>query len=100
MKETGRQDKEAIKVLRLQKKLTFYQVGGLREELLAAGPGKLILDLSQVEECDAAGIQLLLSLSKGPGRTEKPILVGNLSGQVESSMAALGIAPRQERTGE
>jgi anti-anti-sigma factor len=49
------------------------------------------LDLSQIESCDAAGIQLLLALGKSAEAAGKPLVVVAASDAFTSNSADLGI---------
>ena len=50
------------------------------------------LDLSQIESCDAAGIQLLIALEKSAKAAGKPFIVVAASDAFTSTSADLGIA--------
>jgi anti-anti-sigma regulatory factor len=73
--------------------LSVYEVGSLRDELL----GYLIendgleLDLSKVSECDAAGIQFLISAQKTFDVAGKKLTLREVSGAVKETAIGTGI---------
>jgi anti-anti-sigma regulatory factor len=73
--------------------LDLYAVESARAELLAciAPRPALVLDLSGVSACDAAGWQLLLSLRKTAITGGKPFSMPAISPAVEESRILLGI---------
>ncbi|MDA8164033.1 MAG: STAS domain-containing protein [Desulfobacteraceae bacterium] len=87
------QEKKPLDEVTIQpRKLTIYEVTGLRKELLAGAALGIALDLGQVEECDAAGLQLLVSLRKASQQEEKPgVRMANPSDSVKAGLLALGI---------
>jgi anti-anti-sigma factor len=52
---------------------------------------RLALDLSAVEYCDAAGLQLLLAAEKTAAHLHKPFALNAVSEAVTNSAAALGL---------
>ncbi len=82
--------KETEKITRLdiEDSITIYDVISLRERILAALEGSegIELDLSNVKECDTAGIQLLYSLKMSIQRLNRKLIVRGLSDCVKTSL--------------
>lgn len=81
-------------VLRIQGTLSIGETAELREALchaLAETPS-LVVDLSAVDGCDTAGLQLLCSARKTADSARRVRLVG-LSGAIAEMAAALGLDP-------
>ena len=90
--------------LSLPEELTIYTIGQLRAGWLqwlaesvpaAAGTtdeGELRLDARAVAEVDAAGVQLLLSLSRSLARQHRSLRLVEPSRALASACAGLGVA--------
>jgi anti-anti-sigma regulatory factor len=63
-------------------------------EYFRGGP-KFALDLSDVEECDTAALQLICSLRNSAGQAREPFQVIAASPAVLETCAALGLPPGQ-----
>jgi anti-anti-sigma factor len=61
----------------------------LRESL--AESGELTLDLTGVDGCDAAGVQLLLAVRRSAAQASKRLRLVGLEGGVAAAAAALGL---------
>lgn len=74
--------------------LTISNATALREILVEAyKTSKTIeLDLGNISNCDAAGIQMLYSLKKSCQRDEKNLNIKNISGAVEDAMNRMCIS--------
>ena len=79
--------------LALPEELTIYNVSSLREEILEllADKEDLILDGSQVQEIDAAGVQLLLSLEKTTFREDFTVQLTDITAEGEEILEAAGV---------
>lgn len=85
--------------LALPTELTIYTVGELRPILLdwLADPSldraaDCVLDATAVEQIDAAGVQLLMSLAASLAREQRPLRLVNASAPLTAACAALGVA--------
>ena len=82
--------------------LTIYTVGELKGQCLAwlgetsaegdAGGEHWPLDASAVDQIDAAGVQLLVSLSHTLSQQDQPLQLRNPSPVLAGACAALGLA--------
>jgi anti-anti-sigma regulatory factor len=81
------------KTLKLEGKLTIYEVGILREELLTSlnDAGVLEIDLMEVNECDTAGLQTLCSAKRTADQRDKKIVIAGIPMAVEAAMIKTGI---------
>jgi anti-anti-sigma factor len=79
------------------KSLDLYSVTDLRTPLLErlAGAGETIVDLSQVESCDCAGLQLLCAARKSARIAGKTLHIINLSSAIRTSMDSIGLDSRE-----
>jgi anti-anti-sigma factor len=74
--------------------LGIVDAAALREQLrqaLALGPGDLALDLSDVQACDSAGVQLLLSLRRSLAERGDALQLLNPAEPVRHALATLGL---------
>ncbi|MBU4261833.1 MAG: STAS domain-containing protein [Proteobacteria bacterium] len=87
--QLGKKEDAAYKI---EGDLTIYQVAELRERLLpfASGVNTVTVDLLGVAECDAAGLQLLVSLKKTAEEAGKQFLLMHLPDSVTELMRELG----------
>jgi anti-anti-sigma regulatory factor len=85
--------------LRLPRELTIYTVGETRHALmtwiaaLGEGAGHWRLDAAGVEEADAAGVQLLLALSRSASAVGATLHLDAPSDALCRASAQLGVAP-------
>ena len=56
------------------------------------GRAEMVLDLGQVDECDTAGLQLLLAARKSAAALGKPFRLTAVSAAVRETSEALGLA--------
>ncbi len=93
--EMETKDEQAI--LKVNGKMTVLKASALRDKLVECfdGYNGLTLDLQDVEECDAAGIQLICSIHKTAEIMEKPFSVANASKAVVESVVRAGLNPEK-----
>jgi ABC-type transporter Mla MlaB component len=85
--------------LALPRELTIYTVGELHPQWLgwlgdvraADGEGPCAVDAAAVEEADAAGVQLLLSLAHALQREQRPLQLHQPSTALAAACQALGL---------
>jgi len=73
---------------------SIVDAAALREQLREAlnlGPGDLALDLSGVESCDSAGVQLLLSLRRSLAARGDALHIARPADSVRHALATLGL---------
>lgn len=89
--------------LKIDAELIIHSAASLRQkllELLAQHPsGDCRIDLSAVEECDAIGLQLLISARKSAENLSSSFVIAAASPAVEEAAAAIGL-PLEEVTGK
>ncbi len=88
-------------LLKLAGSLDIGSAEELRKALqdsLSGGPA-LSLDLSELEGCDAAVLQLVCSACKTGERLSKPVRIQHLSPGVEAACAAIGLPTTELATG-
>ncbi len=75
--------------------LVIHEVSEIREKILQilTEEDALDLDLGGVTECDAAGIQMLISLIKYGKNRNKTISILNATDTVTKEMSELGFCP-------
>jgi anti-anti-sigma regulatory factor len=80
-------------VLALPRELTIYTVGELRPAWLdwLHGAGNQTVDATRVDEADAAGVQLLLSLAHALLADGRPLQLQNPSPALAAACTALGL---------
>lgn len=84
----------APNAISLSGELSIVDAAALREQLreaLALGPGDLALDLSGVEGCDSAGVQLLLALARSLAARGDALQLVRPSDPVRHALATLGL---------
>jgi anti-anti-sigma regulatory factor len=87
------EEKEDGKIrYKITEDLSIYEAAVLRETLLSClgSEGEVMLDLTGVTGCDAAGMQLLCAFQKSAARLEKPIRMIGLSPSMLDALAAAG----------
>ena len=83
------QDGNAI--LKIEGSLSIYEAADLREELLANVIGDLTLDLSEVDVCDTAGVQILVAAGKSADRAGKSFTAVGYSAGVKEAFGQVGL---------
>jgi len=88
---------ESEGVLKFSGTLDIYAVDAARDVLIqhVQNNPRLILDLSEVEECDVAGLQLLFSVRKTIESLCKSLEVKRVSQAIIDACAALGLGMDQ-----
>jgi anti-anti-sigma regulatory factor len=84
---------ESGQVLKIAGALGIGAGGELRNALrdFVCGSPRPIIDLSEVDVCDTAALQLLCSAGKTAERSGKPFELAGLSPAVRTTSAALGL---------
>jgi anti-anti-sigma factor len=79
--------------LKLEENLSIYNVKEIREKLVASleDADLLELDLTDVKECDTAGLQIICSAKKSAGCKLKKLVISGISKPVEEAMYKSGI---------
>jgi len=79
--------------LKLEGALVVADVASLKARILDAlkAGGPVVLDLGAVEECDTAGIQLLVASTRPASRDRPGVRIGPCSDAVRTTAARLGI---------
>lgn len=77
------------------KNLTIFHVADLRDKLLKtiSAEAKPVLDLRDLQECDVAGLQLLVSLIKTANDAGKELRLNNTPDCFRKTAAAVGLDP-------
>ena len=85
MKITKKEKKRKTEI-KIKGSLSIYEVSSLKEELLTClkSNKSLSLDLSEVSECDTAGIQILYSALRMTRETDKEFLITSIKGMPNS----------------
>ncbi len=91
--ETMKEEREGRTVLKLTGEITVYEVDDLRNELLdyLGNNDNPVFDLSELGECDTAGIQVLYSAKKTVIDQEKKFTVSGMSDAFRNSMDRIGL---------
>ncbi len=90
-----REHKDREAVLKIRGPLSVYEVAALRDEFLECFEkyDGLRLDLSEVDECDTAGVQLLYSARATVRDTGKHFDISDPSPSVIEAMTLVGLKP-------
>lgn len=82
-----------VEVYKIEGDLTVYRVAELREGILpfSSGANKITVDLQGVAECDAAGLQLLISLKKTVEEAGKEFLMMHSPNSVVELVREVGL---------
>ncbi len=93
--EKGKQGEKGNRALQIGPDLNIYKVTQLREEFMVglSGHEGLVLKLDEVETCDTAGIQLLLSARKTAINAGKAFQVKSSSSSVLKTLNDMGLDP-------
>ena len=91
------QDENGNTIMNLSESLCIYQAPYLRSELLnyIENHDCLIFNLNEVEECDAAGIQLMCSALKTATDSHKQFRIFAPSPVVLKTIADMGLKPEE-----
>ena len=91
MTSTCPEDKGSATV-RIGTSLSIYEVASIREELIShlQNHGKLILELDEVQVCDAAGFQLLYAIRKTADNVGKTVTIRDPSSAVLKTAKDIG----------
>lgn len=79
--------------LNIEGSLSIYEASALRDELLGClDTGENVeVALSNVTECDTAGVQLLVSARKAAGSSQRQLLITNIPKSVLDLLHSVGI---------
>lgn len=79
--------------LTLENKLTIYDVAELREKIISLqDTNELIkMDLSQVTECDTAGIQFLCAILRSVQEKKRTIVINKFSRAIHEAAEQIGL---------
>jgi anti-anti-sigma factor len=93
--EKNKKPGEKRALLRLDSSLTIYRADELKRKLmnLLKDCDLLELDIRDVNECDAAGLQLLCSAKKTVVEAGKKLIIAGSSKTIDDVMDRTGIAP-------
>ncbi|MBF0562169.1 MAG: STAS domain-containing protein [Alphaproteobacteria bacterium] len=88
--------KDSIQILRIEGTLGIADVAVLKTRMIEAllACHELILDLDAVEDCDTAGVQLLVASTRRSSQDGKVIRLGRCSDMVRTTIAKLGLRLR------
>lgn len=91
-----REDREEKALLRIQGDLTIFEIARLQAAMLETldEQGGLVLDLKEVEACDAAGVQLLCAAQKTALGEALLFQVSEVSNAVLEALDRSGVEPR------
>lgn len=91
------EEKKGKRILRFGDNFTVCEIAEIRIEILKALSGKkdVDLDLSAVNECDTAGIQVLLSLMKTLDNHKKTVAIKKASKVVMNTAVRIGVEPER-----
>lgn len=88
-----RQENDGEILLKIEGAMTIYNAAALREELAACFGQykKLMVDLSEVSDCDATGIQILCSASASSSVSGISFAVSRSSSSVDDAFLRGGL---------
>ncbi len=78
-------------VLKVEGALSIYEAGELKKGLSANIADDVTLDLSNVETCDTAAVQILVSACKSAARAGKSFASVSYSAGVENAFEQVGL---------
>ncbi|MDM8549210.1 STAS domain-containing protein [Desulfobacterales bacterium HSG2] len=92
-----KQEREEKTLLKAEGAISIYEAASLREYLLSylKENNELVLDLSEVSECDTAGVQLLCSARITAEQEGMVFEVTGASGPVIDAMTRAGLNPAE-----
>jgi ABC-type transporter Mla MlaB component len=86
--------------VKISGELSIYQVANLKQQFQQAlaqslhEQSALHLDMSEMSECDGAGMQLLLALGKSASEFEIPIQLDHAPPHLQEMLSMYGLANR------
>jgi ABC-type transporter Mla MlaB component len=85
--------------LTVEKKLTIYEVTEIQKKILTLleSDSHLQMDLSQVTECDTAGIQLLCSILFTSQKENRKITINTFSRTIQNTAKTIGVQLTTEK---
>lgn len=85
--------------LTIDEDLTIYTIESLKQDIGEEIPlhKKFALDLSDIEEIDSAGVQLLLALKNELMQQQKELVLSAISGPVDKLLTSYGIKEQFNR---
>lgn len=91
------EDKDEHVLLKIEDAMSVYEAAVVRERLMACldNCDGLSLDLSELKDCDIAGVQLLYSAKRTAEDQGKYFKVAGASDSVVDALARAGINPDQ-----
>ena len=93
----SKEEKDGCAYVKIEGEFSIYEASTLRNEFLECfnNYNGLILDLSNVTECDTAGIQLLCSARLTAENEEKIFSVDKMAEPVVNALISGGLAPEK-----
>jgi len=87
-------DNEGDLVIQIEGPLSAYEVGDLKDRLLKkfSDHQEIVLDVNNVTECDALGIQLLLSAGKTAEKLKKKFRITGDAQSIQDAITGMGLA--------
>ena len=87
------QDKDGNLVMKIEGALSAYEVGGLKDRLLAGLTNcqGIIFDINGVTDCDTLGVQLLLSAKKTADKLNKTFNITGYSQSIQDAVTVVGL---------
>ena len=84
---------EGKRVVRINASLTIYDVPALYEAFLDCfdSEGDVMIDVGEVTECDAAGIQLLCAIRKNIPENRYSVQIVGASDAVKDTLKGMGL---------
>ena len=88
---------EGKRVVKINTSLTIYDVPALHEALIDCfdSEGDVMIDVGEVTECDAAGIQLLCAIRKNIPENRQSVRIIGESDVVMETMKGMGLDPEE-----
>ncbi len=89
-----KEDRDGKSFLRLEGPLTVYEVGEMREVLLASmeKDRELVVDIAGINDCDTTGVQLLVSARKKAKKEKKKFFITGNSDAVRNAAERIGVS--------
>ena len=93
--ELIREEKNDAAFLKIVGDMSIYHATSLRDGLLEqlSQFEEVTLDLTEVDNCDTAGVQLLLAARISAAETGKPFTISGISDSVQEALSRAGITP-------
>ena len=87
-------DNDGNLAMKIEGPLSAYEVGDIKERLLKkfSDHQEIVVDISDVTECDALGIQLLLSAGKTAEKLKKIFRITGDAQPIQDAMTGMGLA--------